>query len=58
MSSSESSSYSSTKEEYEIRVLYGQNGKKVHVQQKKKCMSTRVTIFESVFFVIVLLHTH
>ena len=51
MSSSESSSYSSTEEEYEIEALYNQNGKKVHVRQKKttKCMSTRVTIFESVF---------
>ena len=50
MSSSESSSYSSTEEEYEIGALYDQNGKKVHVRWKKtKCITTRVTIFESVF---------
>ena len=50
MSSSERSNYSSTEEEYEIRALYDENGKKVRVRQKKtKYMSTRVTIFESVF---------
>ena len=60
MSSSESSSYSSTEEEYEIGALYDQNGKKVHVRWKKtKCITTRVTIFESVFFVLVVLfHNH
>ena len=51
MSSCESSSCSSTEEEYEIGALYDQNGKKVHVRRKKttKCMSTLATIFESVF---------
>ena len=51
MSLSETSSYSSTEKEYEIGALYDQNDKKVHVRRKNttKCMSTRVTIFESLF---------